>query len=87
MVHTGMEKVTESDRTLSVSPVLLLHGQWGRVGDGTEEIASKRVALLNGDGTQLIDKEGQAIYETPGWHLLCTHCAIRMEISDVLKIS
>ncbi len=29
MVHTGMEKVTESDQMLSVSPVLLPHGQWG----------------------------------------------------------
>ncbi len=67
MVHTGMEKMTESDQTPSVSPVLLLHGQWRCVGDGTE---GERVPLLEGDGTQLVNKEGQAVYETPGWHLL-----------------
>ncbi len=29
MVHTGTEKVTESDQMLSVSPVLLPYSQWG----------------------------------------------------------
>ncbi len=35
----------------------------GENGDG-------QVALLEGNGTQLMDTEGQLVYETPGWHLL-----------------
>ncbi len=54
----------------SVSPVLLPHGQWGRVGDGTGENGNGRVLLLEGDGTQLVDTEGQHVYETPSWRLL-----------------
>ncbi len=36
----------------------------GENGDG-------RVPLLEGNGTQLTDMNGQVIYERPGWRLLC----------------
>ncbi len=70
MVHTGMEKVTESDRMLSVSPILLMHGHWERVDDGMGESEDGRVLLLEGNGTQLTDVNGQILYERLGWRLL-----------------
>ncbi len=36
----------------------------GENGDG-------RVLLLEGNGTQLTNMDGQILYETPGWRLLC----------------
>ncbi len=69
-MHMGMKKATESDQTLSVSPVLSMHGQWERVDDGTGENGEGRVPLLEGDGTHLTDVNGQLLYEEPGWRLL-----------------
>ncbi len=83
MVHMGMEKVTDSDRTLSVSPVLLARGQWGRVGDGTEGTEGERVPLLEGDGTQLVDMGKPSMHHEAGTCCAISTgmcCAIRMEI-------
>ncbi len=63
MMHTGMEKATESEWTLSVSPVLSTHSQWERVDDGTGENGDGRVPLLEGDRTQLTDVNRQILYE------------------------
>ncbi len=68
--HTNMGKVTENDRTLTVSPVLGQNGSWRNVRDGMVENGDRRVLLLEGNGTQLMDVEGQLVYETLGWCLL-----------------
>ncbi len=74
MMHTGTEEATEGEGTLSVSPVLSARGQRRRGENGEGQ-----VLLLEGDGTQLTDENGQLLYEEPGWHLLCSqdgyaHC-------------
>ncbi len=67
-MHTGMEKATEGDQTLSVSPVLSMHGHWEQTGENREG----QVPLLEGDRAQLMDENGQLLYEEPGWRLLHT---------------
>ncbi len=48
VMHMGMEKATESERTLPVSPVLSMHSQWERGDDGTGENGDRQVPLLEG---------------------------------------
>ncbi len=70
VTHMGMNKATESDLALSVSPVLFMHGQWKRVDDGTSKDGDWRDPLLEGNRTHLMDGNGQLLYKEPGWHLL-----------------
>ncbi len=50
----------------AVSPVWSMHGQWGQTGESGE----RRVPLLEGDGTQLTDENGQLLYDELGWCLM-----------------
>ncbi len=61
-MHTGPEEVANNDQSLLVSPVWPAYNRHcGRMGENGEGW----VPILEGDGTRLLDEDGNCIYEEP----------------------
>ncbi len=66
-MHMGPEEVANNDQSLLVGPAWPAYdrhnGKMGENGEG-------RVPILEGDGTRLLDEDGNCIYGEPGWRVM-----------------
>ncbi len=68
VTHTGAEKVTNNDQSLLASPVWPTYDPHSKQ---TSENGEGQVPILEGDGTRLLDEDGNCIYEEMGWRVMC----------------
>ncbi len=67
MVHTDAETGAENDRPSSISSVFNRNG-WQLI--GRNSLLDTCVPLRNEAGNLLVDKRGQAVYQSADWDLL-----------------